>query len=50
LILSFAGENPKNFEELTQVIAKYQPGDEVELQLYRGDGREKMKITLGEWE
>lgn len=50
VILSIAGEKPGSFEELTKVIGRFEPGQEIELQLYRDGEREKVKITLGEWE
>lgn len=50
LLLSFDGKNPKNFEELTEVIAQHKPGDEVAVERYRNGERETLKITLGEWE
>jgi len=50
IVLSFAGKNPRNFEELTKVIGQYKPGDEVTVELYR-DGRRLTKtLKLGEWE
>jgi hypothetical protein len=50
IILSFANEKVSNFEELTNVIAKFQPGDDVAVELFRNEKRETLKITLGEWD
>jgi len=50
VILSIGGEKPGSFEELTKVIGRFEPGQEIELQLYRDGEREKLKIALGEWE
>jgi hypothetical protein len=50
VILSIGGEKPGSFEELTKVIGRFEPGDEVALQLYRDRERETLKVKLGEWE
>jgi hypothetical protein len=50
IILSIAGERPGTFEELTKVIGRFEPGEEIALQLYRDGERETLKIKLGEWE
>ena len=50
IILSIAGERPVDFQNLTAIIAKYRPGEEVTLELYRDDEREMLKLKLGEWE
>jgi hypothetical protein len=50
VILAIGGDRPAGFEDLTAIIARHPPGDVVPVQLYRGDGRETLKITLGEWE
>jgi hypothetical protein len=50
VILSIGGEKPSSFEELTKVIGRFEPGEEVPLQLYRDGERETVKIKLGEWD
>ncbi len=50
VILTFAGEKPRNFMELTEIISGYEPGAEVVLEIYRNGEREKLKVNLGEWE
>jgi S1-C subfamily serine protease len=50
VILSISGERPASFEELTKVIARFEPGEDVALQLYRDGERETLKVKLGEWE
>lgn len=50
IIYSIAGDRPGSFEELTKVIARFEPGEEVPLQLYRDGDRETLKVKLGEWE
>lgn len=50
IILSIGGERPVDFQDLSAIIGKYGPGEEVTLELYRDDEREMLKIKLGEWE
>jgi S1-C subfamily serine protease len=50
VILSIGGKNVRSFEELTAEIAKYKPGEEIAMELFRGGDREPLKIKLGEWE
>jgi hypothetical protein len=50
VILSISGEKPGTFEELTKVIGRFEPGEELALQLYRDGERETLKVKLGEWE
>lgn len=50
VILSLAGTRVFDFESLTAAIAKHSAGDEVTVDMFRGQRREELKIKLGEWE
>lgn len=49
VIQKFNGEKLASFKMLTQRIANYQPGDEVELTIARGGQELPVKVKLGEW-
>jgi len=50
VILSINSEKPGSFEELAKLIGRFEPGEEIALQLYRDGERETLKVKLGEWE
>jgi hypothetical protein len=50
VIVSFAGEKVTNFEQLTAVIARFEPGSEVTVELVRDEGPETLTVKLGEWD
>jgi S1-C subfamily serine protease len=49
VIQKFNGEQLASFKMLTQRIANYQPGDEVELTIARGGQEIPVKVKLGQW-
>jgi hypothetical protein len=49
LIQKFNGENLTTFKALTQKIANYQPGNEVNLTILRGGQQIEFKVKLGQW-
>jgi hypothetical protein len=49
IIKTFQGEAVINFESLTKMIGKYAEGEEVSLQVLRGDKVLDFKLKLGEW-
>lgn len=50
VIRKFAGQPIANFSELTEKIAKCRPGDEVTMEIERGDQKMEMKVKLGRWQ
>jgi S1-C subfamily serine protease len=47
LIVAVAGRRVSSLEELRDVLADHKPGKKVELQIYRGNERETVEVTLG---
>lgn len=50
IITRFTGEPVPDFETLTALIARHKPGETVTFEVIRGNGNEKVEVTLGEWE
>jgi hypothetical protein len=50
VIVVLAGERPTDFASLTAIVAKYAPGEEVAIVVYRDSDRDELKVKLGEWE
>ena len=47
LIVAIAGKRVASLEELRDVLADHKPGETVKLQIYRGDSRQTLDVTLG---
>ena len=47
LIVAVAGRRVSSLEELRDVLADHKPGKKVELQIYRGNERQTVEVTLG---
>ena len=47
LIVAIAGRRVSSLEELRDALADHKPGDEVELEIYRGNERRTVEVTLG---
>jgi hypothetical protein len=50
VLTSISGERPTSFEDLTRMIGRFEPGQEITLQIYSSGDRETLKLKLGEWE
>ena len=50
IIVKYNCQGVADFEGLTQLIAQHAPGETVEVEILRGAGTMKKKITLGHWE
>jgi hypothetical protein len=50
IIVKYNGQPVADFEGLTALIAQHAPGETVEVEILRGAGTMKKKITLGHWE
>jgi S1-C subfamily serine protease len=48
IIVRVDGRDVSTVEELRDAIAEKQPGDKVKLDLYRGDSRKTVSVTLGQ--
>lgn len=49
VIASMDGHTLPDFDRLTARIAQHEPGEAVEVEIVRGDKREKVSVTLGSW-
>ena len=47
VIVALAGKRVASLEELRDVLADHKPGETVTLQIYRGDTRRSLDVTLG---
>jgi S1-C subfamily serine protease len=47
LIVAIAGKRVASLEELRDVLADHEPGETVKLQIYRGNSRQTLDVTLG---
>ena len=47
IIVSVAGEEVGTLEDLRRVLTEQEPGDEIELELYRGDEKKTVEVKLG---
>ena len=47
LVTRFAGQEVKTFDELKQFVNQRHPGDEVTLEILRGDRKLEIKVILG---
>jgi serine protease Do len=47
VILRFAGKEIATYEDMRKLLMKQKPGDEVTLELKRGDETKELRITLG---
>jgi hypothetical protein len=50
IILSYAGDKVEDFEGLTQLIARHEPGERVTLEVLRGEAQFQTEVTLGFWQ
>jgi serine protease Do len=48
VIVKVDGVDVRTFRQLRQAIAKHKPGDELELQIYRGNDKKTVKVRLGQ--
>jgi S1-C subfamily serine protease len=48
LVVAIDGEPVRNSDDLASAVAERSPGDEVEIEYYRGDQRRTVSVTLGE--
>ena len=48
LVVAIDGEPVRNPDDLATAVAERSPGDEVEIEYYRGDERRTGSVTLGE--
>jgi S1-C subfamily serine protease len=47
LIVAIAGRRVSSLEELRDALSDHKPGDKVKLQIYRGNERRTVDVTLG---
>jgi len=47
VIVRFAGKDVATYEDMRKLLLKQKPGDEITLQLKRGDETKELRITLG---
>jgi S1-C subfamily serine protease len=47
LIVALDGRRVSSLEELRDALADHKPGEKVELQIYRGNDRRTIEVTLG---
>jgi serine protease Do len=47
VIVRFAGKDITTYEDMRKLLLKQKPGDEITLQLKRGDETKELRITLG---
>ena len=47
LLVTVDGEKISSADDVAAAIADNKPGDEIEVELYRGDEREQLKVELG---
>jgi S1-C subfamily serine protease len=48
LVVAIDGRAVRNPDDLANAVAEHSPGDEVEIEYYRGDERRSVTVTLGE--
>jgi serine protease Do len=49
IIVEFKGKKVKSPDELRELVAKQEIGDEIKVKVVRGEDSETLQITLGDW-